>query len=70
MKVQALIEKLQTLDPEKEIFIEISDTEFYTDFSFNVTSEDFQTGKLVRKVGWYKEVEDGDIEFYAIPVWL
>lgn len=70
MKIKNLIHNLQKLDPEKEIFIEISNTEFYTDFSLSISHEDFLTGKLVRKIGWYKEAEDGDVEFYTIPVQL
>jgi len=73
MKIKDLIKSLEKLDLEKDIFITVPDTNYFTDFSFDTEIDDTVFSSFDKKVGWYylSEIEKKDIvEHYVLNLWV
>lgn len=73
MKIKDFIKSLQMLDQEKDVFITVPDTDYFSDFSFDAEVDNTAFSSFDKKVGWYF-LSDRDkkntIEHYVLNLWL
>lgn len=73
MKVKDFVTLLLKLDQEKDIFINVPDTDYCTDIFFNTEIDDTVFSSFDEKVGWYRlsnKAKSCDREHYVLYLWL